>query len=177
MGVACMAKRIGTALVLAATLAGCATTANNPADPFEPLNRAIFSFNDTLDTALVRPVAKGYHDALPNWFRAGVSNFFGNIGYYNLMRSNDGTVTAAWSAAYNTIFTSNLFVKNLMKAEQLVSPDKLNQYLGEAAFIRAYNYFYLVNFWGPTYTDPIKGPDVNLGVPLVLTCSPPDRSR
>src|SRR5207248_2606595 len=41
----------------------------------------------------------------------------------------------------------------------------------EAAFIRAYNYFYLVNFWGPTYTDPLKAPDVNPGVPLVLTAT------
>ena len=67
-------------LVLAAALAGCATTANNPADPIEPFNRAIFSFNDTVDAAILKPVAKGYHAVLPSWVRTGVSNFFANIG-------------------------------------------------------------------------------------------------
>lgn len=102
---------------------------------------------------------------------ANPSPYFGNIGFFNLMRANDVTVTNAWSAAYNTIFACNLFVKNLTVAQKQVTPDKLSQYLGEAAFIRAYNYFYLVNFWGQTYTDPIKGPAVNPGVPLVLAAT------
>src|SRR5690554_7647847 len=31
----------------------------NP-DPWEPVNRAVFRFNDTLDTYALRPVARGY---------------------------------------------------------------------------------------------------------------------
>src|SRR5438105_2040698 len=81
---------------------------------------------------------------------ANPNNFFGNIGFYNLMRSNDGTVTAAWSAAYNTIFTSNFFVRNLIKAEKLLSLINLNQYLGKPELFGQYNYFYSWNFWGLT---------------------------
>jgi phospholipid-binding lipoprotein MlaA len=73
------AKRLCAALLLAGTLAGCATSGSNPADPFEPLNRAMFSFNDTVDNAVIKPVAKGYRAAVPGIVRTGVSNFFSNL--------------------------------------------------------------------------------------------------
>lgn len=66
-------------LILAATLSGCATLGDNPRDPLEPLNRAMFSFNDALDDAVMKPVAKGYRFVLPGMVRTGVSNFFSNI--------------------------------------------------------------------------------------------------
>jgi phospholipid-binding lipoprotein MlaA len=66
-------------LILAATLAGCATLGDNPRDPLEPLNRAMFSFNDALDEAVMKPVAKGYRFVLPGFVRTGVSNFFSNV--------------------------------------------------------------------------------------------------
>ena len=48
-------------------------------DPLEPLNRAMFSFNDTLDRFVVRPVAQGYVNVVPRLVRTGVSNVFGNL--------------------------------------------------------------------------------------------------
>ena len=62
-------------------LQACATVANpDPRDPLESFNRGVFGFNDALDRAVVKPVATVYRDATPNWFRKGVSNFFGNLG-------------------------------------------------------------------------------------------------
>lgn len=61
-------------------LTGCASTANNPKDPWEGYNRAMYSFNDTVDRAVVKPVAKGYDAAAPLPVKVGVGNFFGNIG-------------------------------------------------------------------------------------------------
>ena len=49
-------------------------------DPWERMNRAIFSFNDTLDTYALKPVAKGYDTVTPKPVQTGVSNFFNNIG-------------------------------------------------------------------------------------------------
>jgi len=66
------------AFVLAA-VSGCATTSNNPRDPLEGFNRAMFSFNDALDGAIIKPVAQGYQSVLPPLIRAGVSNFFSNV--------------------------------------------------------------------------------------------------
>ena len=59
---------------------GCATGPNvNPADPMEPLNRAVFNFNDGLDRAVLRPVATAYDQVTPSPVKTGVRNFFGNI--------------------------------------------------------------------------------------------------
>ena len=62
----------------------CATAAAGSAqaqvyDPIEPVNRAIFSFNDTLDRAVVRPVTQVYVNVVPRLVRNGVSNVFGNV--------------------------------------------------------------------------------------------------
>ena len=66
-------------LLLAGALSGCATSGGNPADPLEPFNRAMFSFNDTVDGAVIKPVAKGYRAVVPGIVRTGVSNFFANL--------------------------------------------------------------------------------------------------
>jgi phospholipid-binding lipoprotein MlaA len=67
-----------TALVIAwAALAGCASGPRQ--DPLEPLNRAVFNFNDTVDNAVTKPAAKGYRDITPDPVRIGVLNFFGNF--------------------------------------------------------------------------------------------------
>ena len=60
--------------------AGCASTGEaDPRDPLEPLNRAVFRFNEGLDNTLARPVATAYRDAVPAPLRTWVRNFFGNI--------------------------------------------------------------------------------------------------
>lgn len=59
---------------------GCATGPEaNRADPLEPFNRTIFSFNDKVDEAVVKPVASAYRTVTPKLVRTGVTNFFGNI--------------------------------------------------------------------------------------------------
>ena len=68
------------ALVLACGVAGVAGVAQAQVyDPLEPVNRVIFTVNDTLDRAIVRPVAQVYVDVVPRLVRNGVSNVFGNI--------------------------------------------------------------------------------------------------
>jgi phospholipid-binding lipoprotein MlaA len=64
-------------MVVTLTLAGCAST--NPKDPFERYNRAMFSFNDAVDQAALKPAAEAYR-TLPSFIQTGVSNFFGNLG-------------------------------------------------------------------------------------------------
>ena len=73
------AKRLCAALLLAGTLAACATSGGNPADPLEPFNRAMFRFNDAVDGAVIKPVAKGYRSVVPGILRTGISNFFSNL--------------------------------------------------------------------------------------------------
>jgi phospholipid-binding lipoprotein MlaA len=64
-------------------MTGCATTQQNERvakiDPFEPMNRAVFSFNEVTDDYLIKPIAEAYRFVLPEFVRTGVTNFFGNI--------------------------------------------------------------------------------------------------
>jgi phospholipid-binding lipoprotein MlaA len=66
------------ALLLA--LVGCASTSGgNPLDPFEATNRKIDAFNESVDQAVLKPVAKTYQDYTPNLLQTTVKNFFGNL--------------------------------------------------------------------------------------------------
>jgi phospholipid-binding lipoprotein MlaA len=58
-------------------LCGCAT--NNPKDPLEPVNRAVFAFNDKVDQVALKPAATVYKNVTPSFVQTGVNNFFGNL--------------------------------------------------------------------------------------------------
>ncbi len=66
----------------AIVLPGCASVDpefRDPRDPFEGFNRAMYRFNDGLDKAIVKPVARGYVAIVPTVVDKGVTNFFGNL--------------------------------------------------------------------------------------------------
>ncbi|HVL56092.1 MAG TPA: VacJ family lipoprotein [Burkholderiaceae bacterium] len=72
------------ALALATALTGCATAAGPrasppPHDPIERFNRAVYAFNDALDTALIRPVTVAYVNVVPEPVKFMVGNVFGNV--------------------------------------------------------------------------------------------------
>jgi phospholipid-binding lipoprotein MlaA len=49
------------------------------ADPLEPFNRAMFTFNDRLYFWVMKPAATGYNAVVPEAARTSVSNIFHNI--------------------------------------------------------------------------------------------------
>jgi len=61
-------------------LAGLGVAAENPHDPYENFNRTMYTVNKTLDTYVTRPVAQAYDASVPLPAKAGVGNFFGNLG-------------------------------------------------------------------------------------------------
>jgi len=67
------------ALALACT--GCATRSpyEDVSDPLEPVNRAIYTFNDYLDRGVLKPVAKKYAEYVPDTARTGVRNVYNNF--------------------------------------------------------------------------------------------------
>lgn len=80
-------RRLGPRLCLAAALALLAACASSPPDyttqvkdPWEKLNRVTYAFNDKLDKAVARPVAKQYVRAVPLPTRNGIHNFLSNLG-------------------------------------------------------------------------------------------------
>ena len=79
-----MSPRIALALLPLGLLAGgCATTGGaQPVahDPIEPVNRAIFAFNDKADAWVVKPVAQTYVKVVPEAMRMVVGNIISNVG-------------------------------------------------------------------------------------------------
>jgi phospholipid-binding lipoprotein MlaA len=75
--------RAAAAVLIAMLAAGCAATPGRtqPDDRWEGLNRQVYKFNDAVDRAALKPVAKGYRKITPHWLRIGVSNFIGNLEY------------------------------------------------------------------------------------------------
>ena len=66
----------------ACVLSGCLMTSPVQADerdPIEPFNRAMFSFNQTYDKYLLKPVAQGYNFVTPKPVQGMVRNFFANM--------------------------------------------------------------------------------------------------
>ncbi|RDL45718.1 VacJ family lipoprotein [Marinomonas piezotolerans] len=65
---------------LGVMLSALTAIAETPEDPWEGYNRAVFSFNDTLDRYALKPAAQGYQAVTPTPVQKGVSNFFSNLG-------------------------------------------------------------------------------------------------
>jgi phospholipid-binding lipoprotein MlaA len=51
----------------------------NKKDPWESMNRSVFSFNERLDTKVLKPVAKGYKWIMPDPFETAIGNVFSNL--------------------------------------------------------------------------------------------------
>jgi len=49
-------------------------------DPYERLNKKLFSFNDGLDRYLMKPISTGYDAITPGPIGRGVTSFFNNLG-------------------------------------------------------------------------------------------------
>ena len=111
------AKRCVAVLAVAAAIgmAGCATTANNPRDPFEGFNRAMFSVNEGIDV-VVKPVARGYDAVLPGPIKTGIGNFFGNIADLWIAVNNflQGKVTEGASDVGRVLVNSTVGIVGLI---------------------------------------------------------------
>ena len=67
-------------MLLLALVAPCAgAQAPVDPDPWEPLNRKIFVFNEALDRYALKPVARGYRAITPDPMERGVTNFINNV--------------------------------------------------------------------------------------------------
>lgn len=74
------AKLLGVTvgITLLSQVACASSTATDPQDPFENLNRHTFKMNDTLDKAILKPLAQAYN-ALPPPIPNSTHNFFTNL--------------------------------------------------------------------------------------------------
>ena len=94
---------------------------------------------------------------------------FNGVGYPNLLAyykndlaANGSNVAGSehWAILYNYIFKCNAAVEGLTASTSLTSAVK-QQLLGEAKFLRAFFYFYLINLYGDVPHALTTDPNVN----------------
>jgi phospholipid-binding lipoprotein MlaA len=172
------------ALLLASVVAtlllgGCAST-GNPRDPFEPLNRGIYKFNDGVDSVLFKPIAEVYQGVLPQFARTGVGNFFSNIQDVIIALNNllQGKVMDAGMDLCRIIVNSTIGVLGLIDVGTEFGLEKHQEDFGQT-----------LGRWGigngPYIVIPFLGPStVRDGFGLIgdwvaspLTYLEPDRHR
>ncbi|MBX2922845.1 MAG: RagB/SusD family nutrient uptake outer membrane protein [Chitinophagaceae bacterium] len=84
---------------------------------------------------------------------------FREFDQFNVTSFNARSV-ALWNGCYKTIQSSNNIINNY--ATTAGNEDNIKQIVGEAYFLRAFSYYYLVRFWGkiPIITTEVYSPDL-----------------
>ena len=75
------APRLAALLLVSLLASGCAGTRQTltQTDPWESVNRPIYTFNDRVDRYALRPVARAYDRYVPEVFRFVAGNFIANL--------------------------------------------------------------------------------------------------
>lgn len=124
-------------LFAALALGGCATVPTqatpDPRDPLERLNRSTYAFNDGLDRAIVKPLARGYRKVTPQFVQTGVSNFFSNAEHPVTLANNllQGKFTAAASDTARFVLNTTFGLGGLLDPATASGLDRNDEDFGQ----------------------------------------------
>lgn len=127
----------GLLLLLTVLLTACASIQQTERvakiDPFERVNRAVFSFNETADEYVIKPVAEAYKFVLPEFVRTGVTNFFSNINDVLIAANNllQGKPTNAASDIGRFLVNSTIGILGLFDVATDMGLDKNREDFGQ----------------------------------------------
>lgn len=110
------------------------------AGTYKPLT---WTWNSGLGNASTQAVLMGGDDLTTH--KASNKADFREFDQFNVT-SNNGRLPFVWSGAYKSIQGANNIIANYEGATG--DPDVINQIAGEAFFLRAYNYYWIVRLWG-----------------------------
>ncbi len=176
--------RLGVvALVLFMT--GCATTNQSAgvSDPLEGYNRAMYKFNDAVDTAVLKPVAKGYDAVVPDPISQGVSNFFSNLNDITVIINDlfQGKFYQAYRDTHRFVLNTTVGVAGIFDVASLSGFTKNNEDFGQTLGVWGAEpgAYIVLPFFGPRnvrdtfglvgdmFTDPVmyvEGDDARLAL-------------
>ena len=125
--------RLVACLALAVSILGGCAMGRDPRDPFEPLNRSVYQFNDAVDQEVLKPVARGYRFIVPQFNRSSVSNFFSNLNDVVVALNNllQGKFTAAYSDLGRVAINSTIGVLGLFDVASEAGIEKHDEDFGQ----------------------------------------------
>lgn len=103
------------------------------------------TYGSSFTNGLVSKLPPLYTDEL---MRTPVANNHADTPFYNnALPANNPTVKSIWARSYDIIYNANAVLEGLA-ASTAVTDSLKREWNGEAKFVRALNYFYLVNLFG-----------------------------
>jgi len=153
LGGCAMAGKSGSPDDVASAAKLKAAKAPDPRDPFEPVNRGIYKFNDRLDKAVLRPTARVYQRVVPQFVRQSVSNAFLNVNDVRVALNNalQGKFTTAYSDMGRVFINSTIGVLGLFDVASEAGIERHQEDFGQT-----------LGWWGipdgPYIVLPLFGP-------------------
>jgi len=158
--------KISLVLIFIALTTGCATTQTTVGDPdpLEPGNRVFYSINETLDKALLRPIAETYAEYTPELARTGITNFFDNLAYLNVVLNSflQGKFDQGLSDTIRFIFNSTIGLAGLVDVGSHIDLPAHNEDFGQTLAVWGFgsgSYLYI----------PVQGPNTTRDVTDIAT--------
>lgn len=155
-------QRVLGALLLCVSLLASNAQADE-VDPWEDINRGVFSFNDTLDSYVLKPLAQGYRAVTPDPVEDSVHNFFNNLGELSNLGNNllQAKFRNAGIDTSRMLFNSTLGVFGLFDVATPMGLKRSDEDLGQT-----------LGYWGlssgPYLVVPFFGPSTVRDLPNLL---------
>lgn len=145
-------------------------------DPFEPMNRVVFAFNETMDKYLLRPAAKGYKKVTPGIVQTGVTNFFSNLGEPLTLVSDllQGNVKEAGLDGARFLVNSTVGLFGFIDVSSRIGLDKRSEDFGQVlgAWGVPSGPYIMLPLVGPSTVRDAFGRAAQLEIPGTSTIAP-----
>lgn len=148
---------------MAGLLAGCAQVPPDagqaPHDPHEAFNRHMWAFNDALDRAVLKPVAKGYVAVTNEPVRDAVSNAVDNLGEPDNALNNllQGKGKAGVESTFRFLVNSTFGIAGLFDVASWIGMERRPEDFGQtlAVWGAGEGSYWVLPFLGPTTTRDV----------------------
>jgi len=142
---------------------------NDNPDPWEPLNRKVFDFNNALDDAVIRPVALAYRNVVPQVLRDRLRAFVDNLAEPRIFANDllQGRLEAAGITLNRFFLNSMVGVGGLFDIASTRGLDRQTGDFGQTLYAWGVpdGPYVVVIFFGPSNVRDTVG----LGVDLYTT--------
>ena len=143
-------------------LGACAhSPIDDPSDPLEPVNRAMFTFNENLDRYVAKPAAKGYNAALPEEFRIGFHNFLINLTYPTVIVNDalQGKLIQSGRDTTRFVMNSVVGIGGLLDPAAMVGLERNDEDFGQTLGVWGVGpgWYLMLPFFGPSSNRDLVG--------------------
>ena len=159
------ASRVLALCLAAIVFGGCSTKHDmyaSDADSLEDYNRGVFTANEALDAALIKPAAQTY-GLLPAFFRDRVTSFFSNVADVSNALNNllQGKPERAASDTLRIVINTTFGIVGLFDVATLADLEKSEEDFGQTFAVWGFDE-------GPYLVLPLLGPTTLRNLPGVI---------